>query len=464
MNDGTIVIFGATGDLSKRKLIPALYQLVAKNRFKNFAIVGAAIDDTTAQGLLEAARPFVEHFDESVWSKLVARFFYTRVDAKSAADYQQLKQVVDGVEKQFGLPKNRLIYCALSANFFCDVTHYVAQSGLAVRKDAQDPIWHRLVYEKPFGHDLQSAHEINACIARSFNESQIYRIDHYLTKEVVSNIALIRFTNCVFEPLWNNRYIDQVQIILSEELGIDGRGGYYDYYGALRDVVQNHMMELLALIAMEAPEKISGDYVRAERAKVLNAVEVVDGLLGQYEGYRAEKLVRPDSTTETFAALMLRVNNRRWSGVPFYLRTGKKLEKKETVIHIKFKQVDCLLMRGCPMESNWLSIHVWPEGAFTLTLNAKKPGVSDALVPITMDFCHSCIFGISASEAYETLIEDILRGEQATSVRFDEIEYSWRVIDHVRERRFPLYTYEQKTNGPKEIEQFERKHGMRWRL
>lgn len=464
MNDATIIIFGATGDLAKRKLIPALYQLVAKNKLTNFAIVGAALTEIDAHTLFESARPFIENFDESIGERLSSRFFYSSLNVAQATDYQRLKSMVESVEKKFGLSGNRLFYCALAAHLYCELTNQVAQSGLAVRKEAKDPVWHRLVYEKPFGHDLHSAHEINECIARYFRETQIYRIDHYLTKEVVSNITLIRFTNLVFEPLWNNRYIDQVQIILSEKDGISGRGAYYDHYGALRDVVQNHMLELLALIGMESPEKLSGDYVRTERAHVLNAIEVVDGILGQYDGYRSEEQVRPDSNTETFAALMLRVRNRRWAGVPFYLLTGKKMTAKETIINIKFKQVDCLLMQGCPIESNWLTIRVWPEGIFTLTLNAKKPGVANELVPVTMDFCHSCLFGISSSEAYVTLLDDILRGEQATAVRFDEIEFAWQVIDTVREKNFPLYTYQSDTNGPKEMNEFERKHGMRWRL
>lgn len=465
MNDATIIIFGATGDLAKRKLIPALYQLLAKNKLNSIALIGTALETVQPQELLESSREYIEHFDEHVWQKLVGSFFYIPLDVKKVADYDRLKSEVVRIEEQFGLSGKRLLYCALAANLYCDVTHNSATSGLALRKDTKDPIWHRLVYEKPFGHDLKSACEINECIATYFNETQIYRIDHYLTKEVVSNISLIRFTNLIFEPIWNNRYIDQVQIILSEEFGIGGRGSYYDYYGALRDVVQNHMVELLALIAMEPPEKISGDYVRSQRAHVLNNIEIIDGLLGQYEGYRSEKNVRSDSDTETFAALMLRVHNKRWMGVPFYLMTGKKMHEKETVIHIKFKQVDCLLMRGCPVESNWLTIRVWPEGTFTLTLNAKKPGVANELVPVTMDFCHSCLFGISSSEAYETLLEDVLRGEQATAVRFDEIEFAWRAIDKVRDKKFPLYFYKPgSSKGPKEIEAFERKHGMRWRI
>ncbi len=464
MTNTTILIFGASGDLAKRKLIPALYQLFAKKRPQQCAIIGAALEDITAADVLQNARPFIKDFNEEVWQEFSSHFFYQRHNIKSAEDYHLLKTKVVAIEKQLNLSGNRIIYCAIAASLYCELTNLVAQSGIAVRTDAKSSFWHRIVYEKPFGHDTASAHEINQCIARYFNESQIYRIDHYLTKEVVSNITLIRFTNIVFEPLWNNRYIDQVQIILGEEVGIEGRGAYYDAYGALRDVVQNHMMELLALIGMEAPEKISGDYVRSERARVLKNVQVVDGVLGQYDGYAHEPNVKPGSQTETFAALMLRVANHRWSGVPFYLLTGKKMSKKQTVIHIKFKQVDCLLLHGCPLDSNWLTINVWPEGSFTLTLNAKKPDTATDLVPVTMDFCHSCLFGISASEAYEALFEDVIRGEQTTAVRFDEIECAWHVIDAVRGRHLPLFRYEPGTNGPKELEQFERKHGMRWRL
>ena len=322
--------------------------------------------------------------------------------------------MVELVEKKHALSGNRLAYLAAAAHFFCPITQHLGESGIVQRLHGDGNQWHRIIYEKPFGKNLESAHEINACIAQWFKESQIYRVDHYLTKEVVSNIALLRFTNCVFEPLWNNRYIDQVQIILSETRGIENRGGYYDQYGALRDVVQNHMLELLALIAMEAPEKLTGDHIRNARTQVMEKISVVDGMLGQYESYTQEQQVAIDSKTETFVALHLRVNNPRWTGVPFYLKTGKSLDKYEVVIHLKFKQVDCLLTKNCPSESNWLTIKIAPDAIFLLNLNAKKPGRTDELMTVAMEFCHSCMFGEVTPDAYEVLIEEVFVGEQAT--------------------------------------------------
>jgi glucose-6-phosphate 1-dehydrogenase len=319
------------------------------------------------------------------------------------------------------------------------------------------------VYEKPFGHDLKSAQTINECIKNNINETQVYRIDHYLTKEVVSNIAMIRFTNCVLEPLWSNRYIDQVQIVLSESGGIEGRGAFYDSAGALRDVVQNHMLEMLALICMESPEKLTGDYIRAERVKVLEKVRFIDGILGQYNGYLSEKSVNASSRTDTYASLKLAVDTPRWAGVPFYLKTGKRLDKKETIIHIKFKQVDCLLMRGCPTDSNWLTIQIAPEAIFLLTLNAKVVGSSDQVAPVGMEFCHSCVYGLQTPEAYEVLLEEVMRGEQSISVRFDEIEYAWNLTDTIIAKQLPVYQYEQGSTGPQEEKDFDDKHGMRWR-
>ena len=463
MDNCTFIVFGATGDLAKRKLIPALYRLLHEKKIEKCAIVGAAIDDVDASFVLNSAREFIEDIDETTWDILCNRVYYQKLNFKNIDDYKILNKVVQKAEKEHALPGNRMCYFAAAAHFFCDLTHNVAQSGIVKKREQGEKPWHRIVYEKPFGHDVQSAHEINTCIAKFFNESQIYRIDHYLTKEVVSNIALIRFTNCVFEPLWNNRYIDQVQISLSEQVCVGSRGAYYDHYGQLSDVVQNHMLELLALVSMEAPEWLAGDYVREQRAKVLQKVEVIDGFFAQYDGYAKEASVPLDSKTETFAALMLRVNNPRWAGVPFYLKTGKCLDKKEIVIHIKFKQVDCLLTKHCPSDSNWLSIKVTPDATFVLNLNAKKPGYTTELVQVGMEFCHSCVFGNRTAEAYEILFEEIIRGEQASSVRSDEIEYAWKIIETVRSKNFPLYSYERGTQGPKQLDDFARKHGIRWR-
>lgn len=462
MNEYVIIVFGASGDLVRRKLIPALYSLIAKHDAKKFCIIGAAFDATSAQEILARAKGSVANVRDDIWSRLEDSFFYHRLDFKKEEDYHSLKKYTDDIKKKLHLQQaNTMIYLATAAIFFSDITRLCAETGIAKKHAEYDAPWTRLVYEKPFGFDVRSAHVINDCIDDYFDEHQIYRIDHYLTKELVSNIALLRFTNIMFEPLWNNRYIDNVQIILSEKDGIGSRGLYYDNFGAVSDVMQNHMLELLALIGMEAPERLSGDYVRNERVKVLEKVQVVDTFFGQYASYGQEEFVDKDSRTETFAVAYLRIQNKRWSGVPFYLKTGKCLDKKETVIHIKFKAVDCLLAH-CPTEANVLTIEISPQAGFTLSLNAKKPGNANEVVPASMNFCHSCVFGSRDEQAYETLLESVIMGEQSVSVRFDEIESAWKIIDSIKKDQREVFSYPCGSNGPVEIEQFNKKHGIRW--
>jgi len=463
MDNVTLIILGATGDLARRKLFPSIYRLLARNKLNQCAIIGAAYEEVTVLDILEKVRKHMPHIDEEVWQQLVDSFSYQQLNFNKLEDYKRLNSHIQNIEKQQGCPGNRLIYLAAASTFYCEITTNLAKSGIAHKTETKKVPWNRIVYEKPFGHDKKSAHEINACIKTYFDEHQIYRIDHYLTKELVSNISLLRFTNCVLEPLWNNRYIDNVQIILSEEICMEGRGAYFDAYGTLRDVMQNHMLELLALVAMEAPKKLTGEYVADQRVQVLKHVEIIDGILGQYHGYHDEPGVKPDSTTETFAALYAQINNPRWTGVPFYLKSGKCLNKKETAIYIKFKQVDCLLAKECPSETNSLTIRIAPDASFILRLNAKKVGESNELIPIDMEFCHSCVFGRSTPQSHEILLSEIIRGERSVSVRFDEIEYAWDIIDQIITRKLPVYEYEEGSAGPKELIDFEKKHGMRWR-
>lgn len=460
MDNGVVIILGATGDLASKKLFPALYTLFSQNKIKNSLIVGAAHDDVSPVDLLARIRQYCAPSDAAVWAQFCERVRYHKIDFRNADDYGALNNYVTSLEQQFVLQGNRLVYVAAPADFFCSITKNCIASGL-IQKTPARGAWHRIAYEKPFGRDFVSAHEINDCIQHSLNESQIYRIDHYLTKEIVSNIAMIRFSNIVFEPIWNNRFIDSVEIFLSEQTCLEGRGAYYDNYGALRDVVQNHALELLALIAMEVPDNLVGDAVRERRAQVLKDVCVVDGLLGQYEGYEQEPGVAHDSATETFATLVLNVNNKRWSGVPFYITTGKCLDRKETSIVVKFKQVDCLLTKGCPLESNHLKIQIAPTATFTLGLNAKKVGSTDELSPIAMDYCHSCQFGTQTPDAYETVFEEVMLGETAMSVRFDEIESAWKIIDAAYAQNFPLYTYKKDSSGPVECHMFAQQHNKR---
>jgi glucose-6-phosphate 1-dehydrogenase len=462
MHEYIIVVYGASGDLAGRKLLPALYHLVAKHRIERYIIVGAAYEATTADRVMDRLDTFLHDVDKEKFAQFRKNFYYHKLDFTSYDDYVALKHQVNELRVTYGFKAPRiLIYLAAASDFFCQITEFTARAQLAERSNVADGAWARLIYEKPFGSNLASAQKINACIARHFDESQIYRIDHYLTKELVSNIALVRFANVVFEPLWNGRYIDNVQITLLENDTIGSRGPYYDAYGAMSDVVQNHMLELLAIIAMETPERLTGDYIRDRRAQVLDHVKVEDVFLGQYEGYQQELNVRADSTTETFAALILRINNSRWQGVPFYLKTGKALTKKETKIHVVFKPVTCLT-ETCPAQANVLTIEISPEAGFSLQLNAKRPGQRNELMPVTMDYCHSCIFGKQEVQAYETLLEGVMNGEQSVSVRFDEIEAAWRIIDAIHKSELAVHIYKKGTAGPEELADFNKKHAIRW--
>ncbi|MCL5875615.1 MAG: glucose-6-phosphate dehydrogenase [Candidatus Dependentiae bacterium] len=456
MNDCTIILLGASGDLSKRKIIPALYHLIERGILKKFVVVGAAREQISAQQILQRSQEFIGPINAGTWQTLQESFFYHTLDFTKQDDYHTLHGRVQEYEKKYNLSGNRIIYIATASQFFCTITRSLAASKLALRLNTDEKIWHRMVYEKPFGSDLASAQAINKCIQESFFEHQIYRVDHFLSKELVSNIALLRFTNIFFEPLWNNRYIENVQIILDESIGLEGRGAYYDKYGALSDVVQNHILEMLALIAMESPATLQADDLRNARAQLLTHVEFVDGILGQYEGYTQEPNVAPDSKTETFAAVILNINNDRWRSVPFYLRTGKKLYGKKTGIYITFKKVACLLAKQCPTKPNSLTIQIDPAPFFAIQVNAKKMGSFSEVNPINMEFCHNNIIPL----AYETLLEAIYKADQAVAVRFDEIESAWKITDTIKAAHLKVYPYKQGEAGPAELEVLNNTYGI----
>jgi len=382
--------------------------------------------------------------------------------------YAKLKNLIKDVEKKYKL-SNRLFYLATLPQHFKIITKYLGEQKIVEKhqdkkecEDCKHP-WSRIVYEKPFGHNLKSAKEINKCIAKLFHEKQIYQIDHYLGKELVSNIALVRFTNRIFEPLWNSKHIDSVQIILKETLGVGTRGKFYDKHGAIKDVVQNHMLQILALVAMETPTKLEAKPIRDAKAKVLKKVKVKNTILGQYQGYKKAADINPKSTTETFATLKLCINNKRWKDVPFYLKTGKCLDKRETSIHIKFKPVQCLLSKNCPSDTNYLVIKIKPNEGIILELNAKTPGKAKEITPVEMEFCHSCLFGPNTPAAYEILLADVINGDQSTFVRSDEIEQSWKIIEQIPMDKLKVYPYKQGSTGPKEIKNLDKKRKINWR-
>lgn len=457
----TIIVLGVTGDLARRKLIPALYELFRSKKINNFLFIGAALEDVSPDSILDKARKYISQGDDSSWNKFCSSFVYYPVDFKSLKDFQKLTKLTVEQEEKRKFPGNRLVYLAAPPNFFCDITKNCAESGLIEHQSDLKDVWHRVVYEKPFGSDLKSAQKINQCIKTYLSENQIWRIDHYLSKELVSNIELLRFTNTMFEPLWSSKYIDHMQIVLDEKNTVGERGAYYDAFGAIKDVLQNHMIQLLALVTMDEPISLKGDDLRDAKAHVTQKMYIEDGILGQYKGYKKESHIDPNSKTETYAALKLRVDTPRWKDVPFFLRTGKGLQDNSVAIHIFFRTVICKLEELSQCLPNILTIRISPDAGFLLQLNVKKPGVEHT-VPIDLSFCYDCKFEIESMTAYENLLLDIMRGYQSVGVRNDEIEASWNAIDNIDKMNMPLYEYQKGTKGPEQAQEFIKKFGRNW--
>ena len=460
----TFILFGATGDLAKKRIIPAIYSLFAATQNNNYLVITTGLEMVTAQEILQNCLPYISNFNDVIWQHFSNCFHYCPMDISQEQEFEKFSFFIRENEKN-STHVNRLFYLSVHTKFFASITASLAQVKILdkMKSPTQLP-WHRVVYEKPFGLDSGSAQTINERISKYLQEFQIFRIDHYLAKDIIGTIALLRFTNITFEPLWNNQYIDWIEVVLSQTESIEGRGSFYDECGAIKDVVQNHIVQIIALLAMEEPVHLTGDFIRDQKTIVLQKIEPIDGILGQYVGYKNENGVAPDSTTETFAAIKLMINNPRWRGVPFYIRTGKCLSKDETLINIQFKPVKCLLAASCPSDANYLTIRVMPNSGFDLALNIKKPGLTNEVVPVTMNFCYECKFNNISQNVYELILNDVLLGEQAISVRLDEIEYAWDIIDHLEELSLPLYSYQKDSTGPEELLNFAKKNNMRWRL
>ncbi len=443
MNNWIIIILGVTGDLSKRKLLPALTKLIKEFPHAQFQVIGTGREPTTKEAVFDVVRKHHKHVDLAALQKLEDHFMYLQLDFDNAEQYQTLASYVHHYAAQ-GLD-HRLVYCATASDFFCTITHNVVAANIIEAHNTN----HRIVYEKPFGWDLASARHINSCIQKSLDEKQVYRIDHYLAKEFVNNILLLRSTNALFKNSWNKESIESVKIIFNETLGAEGRGAFLDRYGAVRDVFQNHMLQLLALVTIEPPASLNADSLRDRKAEILRSVKVVDGVLGQYVGYQDEPGVKKDSKTETYAALQLEVDTPQWRGIPFYCETGKCLAKKTTEIRVTLKPLgSCIWSPDSVCSSNVITIHVTPEEGFSLTLNSKKPGSQNELTRVKFDAPYAHVFGPSSVEAYETLLQEIMNGQQSIVVRFDEIEYQWSITDQIYERKFPLVHYQQGSSGP----------------
>ena len=494
----TVVIFGASGDLAKRKLIPALYHLEAGGYLpERFAVVGVSrtpmTDEAYREGMLAALREHVGADDLGPKHALVRALHYQPGDVQDVESFQKLKERLDAIDAEHGLAGHRIFYLSVAPDFFAVILEQLKAAGLVRRRHEQ--AWSRVIIEKPFGTDLASARALNAKVTAILDESQIYRIDHYLGKETVQNILSFRFGNSIFEPLFNQKYIDHVQITVAETLGMEGRrGAYYDGAGTLRDMVQNHMLQLLCLIAMEPPSGLESQGIRDEKVKVLRTLIPLDRkdvaastVRGQYgmgerdgqvvKGYRQEEGVDPKSVTETYVALRIRIDNWRWAGVPFFLRSGKRLAQRVSEIAVQFKQPPLHLFRHlgddddsphAAPRSNILVMRIQPDEGISLSFACKRPGMRIELEEVNMDFFYGEAFQERAPEAYERLLLDALRGDAALFTRSDEVECSWRFIQSIHDGwaslpapKFP--NYYPFTDGPDEAQRlFEGRQGH-WR-
>ncbi len=451
----TIVIFGATGDLAQRKLIPAIYNLWhAKYLPERIAVVGAARrpfdENTFRQDMCEALKQHSRtgHGDSDTCDPFVSNLYYQQVRFDNAGDYSRLRRRLEGLESNLGAPGNRLYYMSAAPEFFAMIAEHLGEAGCIYAPG--DTPWSRVVAEKPFGFDLESARELNQKIGQVLAEKQIFRIDHYLGKETVQNMLAVRFGNAIFEPLFSQKYVDHVQITVAETVGMEGRRGpFYDHVGALRDVVQNHALQLLCLVAMEPPVRFDAKSMRDEKLKVLTSIHApVDEPLedwcvrGQYTegpagaGYRDEEGVDKQSQTETYVALRLFVDDWRWAGVPFFVRTGKRMKERVTEIMVQFRDPPMHLFRelGAELpETNVLVFRIQPDEGVSLTFNAKPPGMDFAVQPVAMNFTYGAAFKEDLPEAYERLLLDAIRGDSTLFMRSDEIENAWSIISDIHQ-------------------------------
>jgi glucose-6-phosphate 1-dehydrogenase len=486
-----LVIFGATGDLTKRKLIPALYNLLKGGLLpKAFAVVGLGATEIDADAFRKRISDEIQSFatepvEPAAWAWLAERIHYSAGEFTGPILYDRVKELLQKVDAQFGTKGNYLFYLATNPSLFCQIVQLLGSSGLTKQESGQ---WRRVIIEKPFGRDLESARTLNMDIRQVLDEQQIYRIDHYLGKETVQNILVFRFANGIFEPIWNRRYIDHVQITVAESVGVERRGRYYEEAGALRDMVANHIFQLVALTAMEPPISFAADAVRDEKAKLLRAIapmapEEILGrtVRGQYApgsiggeavpGYRGEFQVAPDSSVETFVAVRLMIDNWRWAEVPFYIRTGKRMPKHSTEIAVQFKRAPFQLFRSTDvgrLSPNRLIIQIQPDEGISLQFGAKIPGSTVRIGSVAMDFEYAKYFGNKPNTGYETMLYDAMHGDLTLFNRFDSVEASWSILAPILDvwhalpaRNFPNYAAG--SWGPHEAEDLMTRDGRRWR-
>jgi len=489
-----IVIFGANGDLTKRLIIPALYNLGRAGRLpERLALIGVDHNDKTSEQWQQNLHDFLDQslkkgaegptgsVEDSLWKPIADDMIFLKGDFEKDDTYKQLGQCLAEIDKKKNLGGNVLFYMAVADRFFSVIAGKLGEAGLVKQDEGH---FRRLIVEKPFGHDLVSAKALNTCLLKYLKEDQIYRIDHFLGKETVQNIMALRFANGLFEPIWNRDRIDHVQITVAESIGMEGRGNFYEKTGALRDMVPNHLFQLVAMMAMEPPVSFDAEDIRAKKAEMFRAVHpltLADAVRGQYDAgvvggqnvvaYRQELNVAPDSNVETYVALRLMIDNWRWAGVPFYLRTGKRLTTRSTEIAIRFKRAPYALFRDTPMEeldADWLILRIQPDESIRLRFNAKRPGPAMMLESVAMDFKYKDWFKQAPAVGYETLIYDCLIGDPTLFQRADQVEAAWGVVETVLRgwgdatpRHFPNYSAG--SEGPSAANDLLARDGRSWR-
>ncbi|MGB2623591.1 MAG: glucose-6-phosphate dehydrogenase [Candidatus Acidiferrum sp.] len=485
----TVVLFGASGDLAKRKVIPAMYDLATHNSLgSRYAIVGfartAMSDESFRAAAGEAAKTMSElgPVDAKKWDEFASCLYYSPGDYSDPQAYEQLVKRLEELEEQKKLGGNRLFYLSTPPEVYPRIVEQLGRAGLA--KPSSPGSWVRIIIEKPFGRDLATAKELNKIVLNVFEEQQVFRIDHYLGKDTVQNLLVLRFSNGIFEPLWNRNYVDCVQITAAETLGVERRGGFYETAGALRDMIQSHVLQLTSLVAVEPPATFDATSVRNEKLKVLQSIRPFDlemvaqsVVRGQYApgqldgkplpGYREEPGVSPSSRTETFVAARLLIDNWRWAGVPFYLRTGKRLAKRSTEIMIQFRCAPHIVFRDREIEPNRLILNIQPEEGVSVSFGAKRPGTEMRIGNVTMNFNYKEGFGEASSSAYATLVNDCLRGDATLFDRGDNVEAAWSLVDPILDvwgaaRSAKVPEYSAGSWGPRESDQLLERDGRQW--